>query len=375
MSRSRFENDFLEIISGRNREWFADLARIVLVICSVPYAVASGFRNSLYHHGLLRPRSVAAPVISVGNLTTGGTGKTPAVAWLVHTLQAAGYSPGIVSRGYGTLDGAENDEKRMLDELCPGVPHEQNRNRWEAANRILERGQANVLVLDDGFQHRRLHRDLDIVLIDALNPWGYNALLPRGLLRETLSGLRRADIVLITRCELSTSEQISEMIDRIRKFSDVPVLRTTFSARRFVNSRGDTLSLSQALDKIGFAFCGIGNADGFRRTLMAQGIGLPEERFLQFPDHHHYSPEDLKRIVHQATLQGSEVLFTTRKDLVKIRQDRLENLPVWALEIELKFIDPPDFLTGLLRTFVPSATAGNHEKQSVSSPGPEQHQA
>lgn len=357
MSNHRFENAYLEIISGRNREWSADLVRMFLSLCSVPYGLVTAVRNTLYHHAIFRPQSVDAPVISVGNLTTGGTGKTPAVAWLVQALQGAGCSPAIVSRGYGSLDGEENDEKRMLDELCPGVPHEQNRKRWQGAQKILDRNEANVLVLDDGFQHRQLHRDLDIVLVDALNPWGYNALLPRGLLRETLNGLRRADIVLITRCELSTAEQIEEIVKRIHRFTDVPVLRTSFCARRFINTRGEELLLTQALEKVGFAFCGIGNADGFRRTLMSQGIGLPEERFVQFPDHHHYSYEDLKQVVRQAELQGTEVFFTTRKDLVKIRQDRLGNIPLWALDIDLEFIDPPDFLTGLLRTFVPSATA------------------
>lgn len=358
MSSHGFENAYLEIISGQDREWSASLARMFLSVCSVPYGLVTVVRNTLYQHAVLRPRSVAAPIISIGNLTTGGTGKTPAVAWLVQALQAAGCSPAIVSRGYGSLDGEENDEKRMLNELCPGVPHEQNRKRWQAAQKILDRQEANVLVLDDGLQHRQLHRDLDVVLIDALNPWGYNALLPRGLLRETLSGLRRADIILITRCELSTAEQIDVIIKRIRRFTDVPVLRTAFCARRFINTRGEELSLTQALEKVGFAFCGIGNADGFRRTLMSQGIGLPNERFIQFPDHHHYSYEDLKNVVRQAELQGAEAFFTTRKDLVKIRQDRLGNISLWALDIDLEFIDPPDFLPGLLRTFVPSVTAG-----------------
>lgn len=347
---------YFEVISGADREWSADLLRFALSACAVPYAVALELRNRAYDYGLLQVRSATLPVLSIGNLTTGGTGKTPTVAWLVHHLREIGTQPAIVSRGYRSLDGEQNDEKRLLDELCPGVPHLQNPRRIVAAREVAQSTSVDVIVLDDGFQHRQLHRDLDFVLIDALNPWGYQALLPRGLLRERIGGLSRADVIFITRCELASDERIQAIISRIQRVTSAPVLRTAFCPRRFVNAAGETLSLERAADRVGFAFCGIGNPDGFRRTLTTLATGIPEDRCLHFPDHHHYSAADLHRIHRQAEAQQAEILLTTRKDLVKIRRDCIGNLPLWALDIELTFLDAPEFLTGLLRTILPEGS-------------------
>src|SRR5690606_8255127 len=136
------------------------------------YGAAVQWRNFAFDRGWYRVHRAGVPVISVGNLTTGGTGKTPLVAWLVHQLEQLGASPAILSRGYRSVDSHANDEKLVLDRLCPGVPHIQNPDRVAGARAALADGVCNLLVLDDGFQHRRLHRDLDLVLIDALNPWG-----------------------------------------------------------------------------------------------------------------------------------------------------------------------------------------------------------
>jgi tetraacyldisaccharide 4'-kinase len=163
------------------------------------------FRNRLFDWGWKRTHQADVPVVSVGNITTGGTGKTPLVAFLANWFQDQGQKPAILSRGYRAVDGGPNDEKLVLDLLCPGIMHLQNPDRVASARHAVTAQQVQVLVLDDGFQHRRLARDLDLVLIDATCPWGYGAVLPRGLLREPRSGMKRADLAIITR-----ADQVSE---------------------------------------------------------------------------------------------------------------------------------------------------------------------
>jgi len=344
---------YFETISGKQSGFGAAVVRGMLRVCSVPYGVVTRLRNVAFDVGILRSHAVDVPVLSIGNVTTGGTGKTPTVAWLVQTLVGLERYPAIVSRGYGAIQGAENDEKRLLDSLCPAVPHVQNPSRYQAAQAVLQSGKTDVIVLDDGFQHRKLKRDLDIVLIDALNPWGYDALLPRGLLRESLSRLKQAHVILVTRCELATDEQIHGIIERLRHYTSAPVLRTAFLPKRFVNASGQRLTLEQAAERVSYAFCGIGNPEGFRRTLMTLAIGVPESRFLRFPDHHHYSQVELQQIRRRAEIQLSEILLTTRKDLVKIQEDKLGPLPLWALDIELTFLDDPAPLYAMLKSLLP----------------------
>ena len=174
------ERWFLDVISGRQHGLLAAVTRWGLSMLTPCYRAGVSIRNQLFDLGWKRVHHVDVQVISVGNLTTGGTGKTPMVAWLAEWFRSQGKQPCIVSRGYRSLDEGGNDERRVLEQLCPNVPHEQNRDRVVAARRAIETHKSDVLILDDGFQHRRLSRDVDIVLIDALNPWGYGRLLPRG---------------------------------------------------------------------------------------------------------------------------------------------------------------------------------------------------
>ena len=164
------------------------------------YYLGVQIRNRRYN----KPSAVTEvdiPVISVGNITTGGTGKTPVVQWLASRLREMDRRVAIVSRGYGAEAGAQNDEAMELELSLPDVPHLQNPDRIEAARTAIEELESQSIVLDDGFQHRRLGRDLDIVLLDALEPFGYGHLLPRGLLREPLSNLERADWIGLSRAD------------------------------------------------------------------------------------------------------------------------------------------------------------------------------
>ncbi len=346
-------NDWLDIVTGKNRDWYASLARLGLDMASVPYGIVTELRNRAYSMGVVPVRGVSAPVISIGNLTVGGTGKTPTVAWMVHQLQELGMRPGILSRGYRSLNDEENDEKRLLDCLCPGVPHIQQPDRFAGAMKLLSETTANVIVLDDGFQHRRLHRDLDLVLIDSLQPWGLNYLLPRGMLRERAAGLSRADLILLTRSQLVSEGMIQKLRKQIARWTPAPVLRTRFEPTGLIDGAGNRFPLEVLQERVPYAFCGIGNPDGFRATLQPF-VSLPPERFQAFPDHFHYNSFDLLRLQKQAQQQGADVLLTTRKDLVKVPVPGQGAMPCWGLEIELVFEDDPVELLRLLRVVLPT---------------------
>ena len=191
-------DSFRRLVDGSARGPVAAAARGALAGLAVPYAWAVGARNAAFDRGLLPTARAAVPVVSVGNLTLGGTGKTPLVAWVARTVASRGLRPAIVSRGYGARRGERSDEAAELGLLLPGVPHLADRDRVAAAAAAATAG-AEVVVLDDGFQHRRLARDLDIVAIDATDPFGSDRIFPRGLLREPLAGLGRAGAVVLTR--------------------------------------------------------------------------------------------------------------------------------------------------------------------------------
>ncbi len=330
---------FIDLISGSKKSPLANLLRGGLTLAEPFYGCGSGLRNILFDRGLKRIHSAAVPVISVGNITTGGTGKTPTVAWLVKRLQESGAKPGILSRGYQSLDGEANDEKLLLNQLCPGVPHIQNRDRIAGAKTLLTNNDCDVIVLDDGFQHRRLHRDYDLVLIDNLNPWGYNHLLPRGLLRESLRNLKRASAILITRCDQVSEARLEEIKQQLKSHADCPVITSKFTPTQLVNASGDQAKFDDLNGKRTCSFAGIGNPGGFRRTLASIGLAVSDERFKVFPDHHHFTKSELQDIEQWAAGQYAETLIVTRKDLVKLNTDRLGAIPLWAVDIELAIDD------------------------------------
>jgi tetraacyldisaccharide 4'-kinase len=339
-----------ELLSGRRRDVGGTLLRGALSVGSWGYASVMHLRNLAFNRRWLSVHQIDAPVISLGNITTGGTGKTPTAAWLV----AEGYRPGLLSRGYRSLEqepGAEipagNDEKMVLDRLCPSVPHLQQRDRVASGRRLVQEFGCNVLILDDGFQHRRLHRDLDVVLIDALQPWGFDHVLPRGLLREIKSGLRRADLIVITRadqCTAAERQAIKSELHRIRGTSDC--VEIAFAPMRLVGLDGSVQPASWVATQPGLAFCGIGNPDGFRRTLAT--IGATAELKV-FPDHHHYQATDLDALAERARAVSAEVVLTTLKDLVKIHHDSWTGPPLYAVEIGTQFLSGEELMKDQLK--------------------------
>lgn len=304
----------------------------------VPAALFAGavrLRGAAYDHGIAPVKRVSVPVISVGNLTTGGTGKTPMCAFLVHELARRGLRPGILSRGYRAESaGALNDEGRLLERLCPSVPHVQDKDRGRGARALVERG-VDAIVLDDGFQHRRLARDLDFVLVDALRPWGLapiagdapvSALLPRGLLREPPSALRRADAIVLTRADAVDARVLDGLERELELIAPgKPRVITSHSARAWRDEKACEFPLATLSGREVDVVSALGNPSALESSVRATGAFLREHRV--FPDHHRYRASDLAGLG-----AGGRVLVTSAKDGVKL--EALE-VPFFTLEIEL----------------------------------------
>jgi len=292
-------------------------------------------RNRRFDRDTTMVNRVPVPVVSVGNLTTGGTGKTPMVRWICEVLQQSGGRPAIVSRGYGGRDGM-NDEAMELADALPGVPQVRNPRRYEGAMQAIGESAANCIVLDDGFQHRFLVRDLDIVLLDALCPFGHDHLLPRGFLRESVAGLARAHVVALSRADQVEASQREQIRSRVRSLS--PGSLWCELAHRPTGWRsldGGRHPLSQFASKRVAAFCGIGNPQAFAKSLQQCGCNVVGVR--EFPDHHAFSARDLESL-QQWAKQRSQVdaLVCTMKDFVKLRAlDSPSGIMVAALEVQV----------------------------------------
>jgi tetraacyldisaccharide 4'-kinase len=339
---------YLSLIRGDRRGLGATLQRGGLHALSVPYGLAVGVRNWLYSRGWKQIERAAAPVVSVGNLTLGGTGKTPCVEYIARYYRAQEARVAILSRGYGADDG-RNDEARVLEENLPDVPHLQGADRAALARVAVEELDSEVLLLDDGFQHRRLHRDLDIVLVDATAPWGYGYLFPRGLLRETPANLRRAGLLMLTRCDQALDEHVEHLRQRIMRLAPgVPIVQTSHRPAGLINTERITKLTHELIHRPVAAFCGVGNPEAFRGTLTRLGATVCAWR--TFSDHHPYTREDIETLRAWARQQPKDcVVATTQKDLVKVPLARLGDRELWALRIELHVETGRDILESKLQ--------------------------
>ena len=300
-----------------------------------------GARGAAYASGLARAHDVGLPVLSVGNLTVGGTGKTPFCIWVVRELQRLGRKPGLLSRGYRAGADGRNEEALVFGGACPGVPHVQDPDRVRGARVLRARG-VDTIVLDDGFQHRRLAREQDWVLIDALRPWGLprdargesvRALLPRGLLREPLSALARADALVITRASDVPPEWLEALEAELGAAAPgKPLLFAAHRPTRLFDARGSEHALAELEGLEVEPVSGVGNPQAFESTLRALGARIG--RHHAFPDHHHYVAEDARTLA-AAAGSGGRKLVTTTKDAVKLAPLGLDFL---VLEIELELV-------------------------------------
>lgn len=301
------------------------------------YGGAVAARGTLYSRGWLRTCRSPIPVISVGNLTAGGSGKSPMAGWIAARLRKRGFAPAIVSRGYGgayrraaalvsagdgPLVGAATagDEPVMLARQIAGVPIVVSRRRTAGVALAIERCGARCIVLDDGFQHLAIHRDLDLILFDARNPAGNGRLLPSGPLREPLSALRRAHAAILTRADRATPDR--ETLARsiiARHAGDIPVF-TSRAAPRDLLAQDDTpLPLEALRGTRVVAFAGIARPGIFFEDLKALGATIVSG--LRFSDHHRYSAHDRARIAEAAISGSASLIVTTEKDVARLAGD------------------------------------------------------
>jgi tetraacyldisaccharide 4'-kinase len=328
------------------------LKRSLLWPLSLPYGAAAHLRARAYRKSILKAQHLDGTVISVGNLTTGGTGKTPMVLWIAERLLAEGKNVGILTRGYrgekiapargynsaAAASTTTSDEVRLLqDRLGNRVQFGVGANRYEQGRELAKHG-VNWFVLDDGFQHLQLARDVDIVLIDATNPFSGGRLLPAGHLREPRSALARADIIVITR-----STHAPAIESAIRRDSAAPIFyaRPQLDAIRNFNAGkpGDAIAPTE-LPKL-FAFCGIGNSAAFLADLRTWGLDIVGHKF--FPDHHRYTAKDAQEILQQASATGASALICTEKDLYNLPATNNAKLPTFYCSISMQIDNPNDF--------------------------------
>jgi len=323
-----------EILSGERRGPGPGALRALLWAASLPYAGAMRLRRWAYRRGILRSRAAAVPVISVGNLTTGGTGKTPTAAWLVQRLKEAARRPAVLLRGYKAAEG-RSDEAGLLESLC-GVPVVVNPDRVAGAAAAVEAG-ADVLVMDDGYQHRRLRRDLDVVLIDATSPFGYGWCLPRGLLREAPSALKDAHVVLITHSDEVPAGRLAALRERVRRLAPRALIAlAVHKPVCLIDEGGRPKQLDALAGRDVFAFCGLGRPEGFFAMLGDLRARLVGRRALN--DHVEYTEQVRSGLAREIRHSQADLAVTTGKDSVKLAGTELGG-SVWQLVIEIDVVN------------------------------------
>jgi len=320
------------------------------------YSCLMANRRNLYRTGFFKQQRLNVPVISVGNLVMGGSGKTPLVHYIAHLLQQHNRHPAILSRGYkGTsrsrinvvsntteilMNAAEaGDESRLLAETLPGVPVITGKKRFVTGRYAVDRLGIDALILDDGFQHLAVARDLDLVLFSGRKLLGNGRVLPGGELREPLSSLKRADAFIITGVSKELDARVENFISYLQKeFSDKPVFTARFQPRekllRVDKDKTESLPLAEIEDDPLFGFCGIAQPLSFKSTLLREKINL--SGVVSYPDHYLYSRRAIISLVDKARAQGAKALITTAKDFVKIKEVFIPEFPLFVLCVKLE---------------------------------------
>jgi tetraacyldisaccharide 4'-kinase len=354
--------------------------RALLWLPAKLYELGVRLRVVAYETDYLRARQLEAFVISVGNITLGGTGKTPIVNYIARYLKKEDRSVAILTRGYGRKSTAPRilndprkaaqlssnreaqsqsagdyleygDEPLMLAKALPGVPIVINKNRYEGGRLAEQEFNAEVLLLDDGYQHLALARDLNILLLDATDPFGDFEMVPFGRLREPLYGLRRADVVIVTRADKAFDQAQTLSIIKYCCGDKVPVMYvySTITSLRLLPT-GDAYDASEFVGWNVMTLCGIGNPQAFSDDLLQIGMNIAAENF--FPDHYAYRQEDLDRVLQTARDTGADAIITTEKDAVRLEGLHYGDIPVYAAQMETRSEDEVRLKSLLLRAVI-----------------------
>jgi tetraacyldisaccharide 4'-kinase len=326
---------------------------------SALYGAVVSTRTSLYSRGTFRTKRLERPVISIGNITAGGTGKTPMVEWVARVLAAEQKNVCILTRGYGRKNPGERvlvsdgkavlttadeagDEPYLLATNLTGIAAVVcDQDRFAAGTGAIKHLKSQCFILDDGFQHLQLARDLNILMIDATNPFGGGHLLPYGTLRESAQGIERADCIVLTRTDQCEDPgTVKEAVSRVSAGRPLFTSRMkTYEVTALKGSEGELLPGGRVA-----AFCAIGNSNAFHRQVRQEGFSVVYQR--SFPDHYRYSQSDLNKLTSKALESGATALLTTAKDAVKLSLLKVE-MPCFVLQIKID-IDNADALKHLI---------------------------
>lgn len=325
------------------------------------YGLGVQARLRAYRLNLIKERRLSGIVVSIGNMTVGGTGKTPMTMFLAQRLLDRGYKPAILSRGYkGQLPRQPvavntsfwgdwkkyGDEPFLMAARLSDIPVIVAKNRYLAGLYAMERFDRRVFLLDDGYQHIHLYRNINILLINARNPFGSGFLLPRGPLREPLDQIKRANLVIITKVNQVNPEGLREAREIISKFNPLtPVFHSRFLAHNLISvSNPSGFPLDLLKEKRILAFSGIADPHSFKQLLEETGSEITDH--LIFPDHYQYNKRDLEKIRQKAVIMGAKIIITTEKDFVKLKGSDhgrlLTEFPVWALCLGVEILDYQD---------------------------------
>jgi tetraacyldisaccharide 4'-kinase len=365
---SDLESGWRALVAGETSAWWAPPARAGLGVLSALYTgTVVGYRLP-FDLGLRRPHRLPCRVVSIGNLTVGGTGKTTTVRWIVRRLLEWGLRPAVLSYGYRAAGGAgksgtvvagpeglrepvevSGDEPQLLARSLPGVPVLTGSKRIRSGERACAEFGVDVCVLDDAFQYWRLAKDLEIVLLDAKNPFGYGRLLPSGMLREPLSGLRRAHAAILTHADRASRQEREGITRRLRALNPRLILAEArhLPVRMRDHVTGEALPLEALTGRRWVALSSLGSPGSFETTLTELGA----ERVLpaRFRDHHAYTAAEIREVCARARAGGVAGIMTTEKDSVKIPGEWLDGTPCRVLEIDLQFLSGQEEIEMLLR--------------------------
>ncbi|HYA86519.1 MAG TPA: tetraacyldisaccharide 4'-kinase [Nitrospirota bacterium] len=347
-----------DLIYGRRQ---SHLLSAVLSALSLIYGFIVRIRALLYWLHLLNVKKLPCAVVSIGNITLGGTGKTPTVISVARFLAGNHKQPLVVSRGYGrekeskvlaVSDGLSilvnarrgGDEPVLIASRLPGVPVMVGSDRYQAALHGLRKYQGKIVILDDGFQHRSLRRNADIVLVDATDPFGNGKLFPAGILREPITALKRAQAIMITR--IDQAGNLEELKTKIKRITSAPIFTSYHQPIDLVEcTTGDVKSLGVLRGARTFVFSGIARPSSFTALLSSLGVNVAVES--TYPDHYEYQKSDLASIYEKATDARVNMIITTEKDMVRIRDLKPDG--VWALRIDLAVCERPEWEQFLAR--------------------------
>lgn len=346
---------YLSVIRGGRKDVLSLLFKAVLNFLSVIYGQAVWCHKNTYARGILRRAKLPIPVISVGNITWGGTGKTPLVIELAKMIQRLGKRPAVLTRGYGS------DEWKEITSNLPGVAVGVGKHRAQSGSGIVSRKEADIILCDDAFQHWPLKRDWDIVAVNAADPFGNGRLIPAGMLREPLSSLARAQTLVLTHTDRVGHDQLEALKAKLLK--EAPHAGWAEAVHEpvcFFEAASGKLQNTEAFrGKKAVAFCAVGSPRLFMGTLKSLGIEILKS--FEFPDHHAFTPLDAVQMLHFMQTNGVQTIITTEKDLSRNPVLLKEQLDPWVLKVRLKFVSGEEALNAGLSGLI----AGRAEREKA----------